>query len=337
MRGPVLATLIVVALGVAHLILPLPVGAQDRAPDTTPEVPGDRTPTRDATEPESEERGWLGIAFQDPADRRPGPGGRSARNDTRGRPDRPGVVVSGVLRGSPADRAGIRPGDVLVRLEGEPIGPRELGQRARNIRVGDSVRLTVRGSAGERRVELVAGRRPESIPPPLDPEVMARVDSIQEAVRQRLEALRERMRGDSGAEPTPWFLRPPRDTFDSDDAPPDPRDLRRGIAPDRPRVGVPPRPYSLGHEFVAGARMVALSDPLAEYFHVDRGVLTVNVLEGSPADEAGLRPGDVLVAVGSESVETVEEVRALLLDRRGRSVEIRIVRQGEERTIRLPS
>ncbi|MFP3949024.1 MAG: PDZ domain-containing protein, partial [Longimicrobiales bacterium] len=134
----------------------------------------------------------------------------------------------------------------------------------------------------------------------------------------------------------PWSLRPP-DAFDSGDGPPDRRGLRPGAPPDAPPRRRPPRPYSLGYEFVAGARVVALNDPLAEYFEVDRGVLTVDVLDGSPAQEAGLRPGDVIVAVGDEPVASVEDLRTILLGPRGRSVELEIVRQGEERRIRLPS
>lgn len=216
------------------------------------------------------------------------------------------------------------------------MGPRELDRRARGIRVGDSVTLVVRGPGGEREVELVAGPRPESVPPALDPEVMARVDSIQEAVRQRLDALRERMRSNREDEPAPWPPWPPG-AFDSNDGPPDRRNLRSGRRPDAPPLRRPPRPYSLGHDFVAGARMVALNDPLAEYFEADRGVLTVDVLDGSPAQEAGLRPGDVIVAVDDEEVETVEDLRSALMGRRGPAVELEIVRQGEVRTIRLPS
>lgn len=41
-----------------------------------------------------------------------------------------GVVVRAVVPGSPADRAGIRPGDVLAALAGEPVEDYRPLQRA---------------------------------------------------------------------------------------------------------------------------------------------------------------------------------------------------------------
>lgn len=267
-------------------------------------------------------RGWLGIGFREPG----------APGDSRS--TREGVLISGILRGSPAHRTGIRPGEILLRIDGEPIGPGRLAERARSIRVGDSVSLTLRGPSGMRQVVLVADERPESGPPALDPEVMARVDSVQEAVRRRLEALREEMRAGRDRDSSPWFGRPPGAPERGDR--PGRRDLRTRVPPEAP-FPRPARPYSLGADFVAGARMVALNEGLAEYFQVQGGVLTVEVLEGSPADESGLRPGDVVIAVEEREVGSVEELRAALLGRIGPEVELRVVRRGEAVEIRLPS
>lgn len=63
--------------------------------------------------------------------------------------DSKGAFVSDVTPGSPAARAGLRPGDVVTELQGEPIGsPTELAKALDEIPSGQVVRLTVeRGDA----------------------------------------------------------------------------------------------------------------------------------------------------------------------------------------------
>ncbi len=62
-----------------------------------------------------------------------------------------GLIVTSVDAGSPADRAGLKPRDVIVRIAGEPVRSNEdVRQRLVDNRAGDSVRLgIVRG--GETR------------------------------------------------------------------------------------------------------------------------------------------------------------------------------------------
>lgn len=38
-----------------------------------------------------------------------------------GLPDTEGALIAGVMRGSPADTAGVRPGDVLLSVDGKPV------------------------------------------------------------------------------------------------------------------------------------------------------------------------------------------------------------------------
>jgi putative serine protease PepD len=60
-----------------------------------------------------------------------------------------------VTAGGPADKAGIRPGDVILAVDGTPVtAPEELIVQVRAKAVGDSVTLTVRRDGGERRVRV---------------------------------------------------------------------------------------------------------------------------------------------------------------------------------------
>lgn len=61
------------------------------------------------------------------------------------------------------------------------------------------------------------------------------------------------------------------------------------------------------------------------------GVAVLGVVEGGPADEAGLRRGDVILMIGFKRVETVEEVKDAILEREpGEEVPLFIRRGFEE-------
>ena len=58
--------------------------------------------------------------------------------------DSVGIVVHSLVPGSPAEKAGLRPGDLILALEGEYIrSPEELTYRIRALRPGDEVNLTI--------------------------------------------------------------------------------------------------------------------------------------------------------------------------------------------------
>lgn len=70
----------------------------------------------------------------------------------------------------------------------------------------------------------------------------------------------------------------------------------------------------------------------------DRGVLVTQVVEGSPAWQAGLQPGDLIVAVEGKPVEQAGELRRELAGRRvGETLSLTLIRDGRamERQVRL--
>lgn len=67
---------------------------------------------------------------------------------------------------------------------------------------------------------------------------------------------------------------------------------------------------------------------------VDRGVLVVSVAPGSPAEQAGLMPGDIIVRFGGQEIARVSDLeQALRQHQPGDRVEIVINREGAERSI----
>lgn len=81
---------------------------------------------------------------------------------------------------------------------------------------------------------------------------------------------------------------------------------------------------------LAGGEFLTLSPELAASFEgVDGGLLVTRVLEGFPADELGLKAGDVVVRAGGEAVAGAADLRRALYQlARDGSVEITWVRKG---------
>ena len=83
-----------------------------------------------------------------------------------------------------------------------------------------------------------------------------------------------------------------------------------------------------GQSFVAGAQLQPLNPDLASYFHVEEGVLVTEVLEGTPAFDAGLLSGDVIVRIGGERVISLKDLR-FGIGYLERPLRLRIIRKGD--------
>lgn len=87
---------------------------------------------------------------------------------------------------------------------------------------------------------------------------------------------------------------------------------------------------------VAGAELTAMDPELAEYFRNAReGLLVLRVGRDTPAERAGLRPGDVIVDGNGRRLESTSELRALLSFPDPEPVRLRVVRKGRVRSITL--
>jgi len=191
-------------------------------------------------------RGWLGVVV------------KQVPSSVAGSPDlmeSPGALVSEVLSDSPAERAGIRPGDVILQFGGRPVREvRDLPRMVAETPVGseaemgiqrDGKAMTVRIRLGELREERLARLRPPEAPLGL--------------VVQ---------------------------------------DLTPELAKD---LGVPP----------------------------GQGIAVAHVSPGSPADEAGMRPGDVILEVNRRVVKARDEFATVLRQQSGESSLLFLVRRRE--------
>ena len=101
-------------------------------------------------------RGWIGVEVR----------GMSAAQARRlGLRDAHGVLVAEVLRGGPAQRAGLRAGDVLLELDGQAVDDAdELLDRVAALPPGGTASLEVLRAGKHRSLRVHVGLRP--LPPP---------------------------------------------------------------------------------------------------------------------------------------------------------------------------
>jgi serine protease Do/serine protease DegQ len=87
-----------------------------------------------------------------------------------------------------------------------------------------------------------------------------------------------------------------------------------------------------------GIEMLDLSPEIAKKLGVTTldGVVIAAVVAGSPAEKAGLRVRDIVVAINGRPIHSAAELRARLgLTAIGEEIELRLIRGGEARTLRI--
>jgi membrane-associated protease RseP (regulator of RpoE activity) len=215
-------------------------------------------------------------------------------------PEERGVLISGVADEGPARDAGLQEDDVIVswngdRIEGETQLRRILGETP----AGRAASLGVIRAGSERNITVELGHR-----------------------------------GGPGGEL--GF----RSGWDEDQA----IELREHLEKSREHLGdmrvhIGEMPHVMTFMSMRGGRLgvaiQTLDGQLAEYFGLDdrAGALITNVRDDSPAAAAGLKAGDVIVAVDGEDVESPSEVSRLVWDADAGPVAIRILRDRRERTV----
>ncbi|MGE6743050.1 DegQ family serine endoprotease [Allorhizobium pseudoryzae] len=76
-----------------------------------------------------------------------------------------GALVVAVTRGSPADKAGLKPGEVVLAVNAIPVEhPDALSYRLTTVGLGGTAALTVAEGRQERQLELALGAAPETVP-----------------------------------------------------------------------------------------------------------------------------------------------------------------------------
>jgi serine protease DegQ len=98
-------------------------------------------------------RGWIGV---EPQDITP----ELAESFALGR--KSGAIIAGVLKGGPADKAGIKPGDILIAVEGKPVtDTTDMLNLIAQLTPGTRAKMTVLRKSRETTLDVTVGKRPK--------------------------------------------------------------------------------------------------------------------------------------------------------------------------------
>ena len=211
-----------------------------------------------------------------------------------------GVGVTQVVKDSPAEKAGLRKDDVILRIDGENVNSvRKLNRLVSEMAPDHSVRITVSRGGAEQEITATIGKRSNS------------------------NLVRDLLSGEPkiwkwhGNDPKLWkFEGPFTEGFPDNEG-----DLT----------------FSLGNSRRIGVSTMALTKQLADYFGIagGKGVLVTSVTDDSPAAKAGVRAGDVITAVDGEAVDSSGDLSRVINRKKEGDVTFTIIRNKNQQTIQV--
>jgi len=207
-----------------------------------------------------------------------------------------GVGITEIVKGSPAEKAGLKKGDVILRFDNEAVtSVRKLNRLVGESSPDQTARLSISRGGSEQEVSVTLGKRTENsdtfrmIAPGgefgrINPQPMPRIEGFP-GLNQN---------GDNN-----FF-------------------------------------FNFGNNRRIGVSTQQLTKQLADYFGVkEGGVLITSVNEDSPAAKAGLRAGDIITAIDGENVAGSGDLSRAINKQKEGDVTLTVVRDKNQRTIRV--
>jgi len=206
-----------------------------------------------------------------------------------------GVGVTEVVKDSPAEKAGVRKDDVILRFDGESVtSVRKLTRLVSESSADQSVRLTISRGGAEQEVTATLSKR--------DFGGLLRAQVGKDGLRGQIED----------------------DVF---------RGLEKDFPKiEMGNLGDGNFVFAFGNRRI-GVGTQTLTKQLADYFGVSGGVLITSVSDNSPAAKAGLKAGDVITAIDGEKVSSPGDITRALGKKETGDVSLTVVRDRNTRTV----
>jgi len=208
-----------------------------------------------------------------------------------------GVGVTQVIKHSPAEKAGLRKDDVILRIDGENVtSVRKLNRLVSELAPDQSVRVTVSRGGAEQEITATIAKRNNS------------------------NMVGDLLRG----EPRIWKWEgdPKNFKFEGFDKFPESNgDMT----------------FFLGNSRRIGVSTVELTKQLAAYFGITggKGVLVTSVTDDGPAAKAGVRAGDVITAIDGEAVDSPGDISRVINRKKEGDITLTVIRNKAQQTIRV--
>ncbi|HWF88389.1 MAG TPA: PDZ domain-containing protein [Pyrinomonadaceae bacterium] len=213
-----------------------------------------------------------------------------------------GVGVTQVIKDSPAEKAGLRKDDVILRLDGENVSSvRKLNRLVSEMAPDQSVKVSFSRGGAEQEVTATIGKR------------------TNQSFANDVLPGGTRLWKWEGMDPKTFKWEGPLmnrgDLFGKNG------DLWIGLGNGR-RIGV---------------STMELTKQLADYFGIagGKGVLVTSVTDDGPAAKAGVRAGDVITAIDGEAVDSPGDISRAINRKKEGDVTLTIIRNKSQQTIHV--
>ncbi|HZS44859.1 MAG TPA: PDZ domain-containing protein [Blastocatellia bacterium] len=215
-----------------------------------------------------------------------------------------GVVVTRVIKDSPADKAGLKKDDIIVGFDNDQVtSVRKLNRLISEAAPGQKVNLSVTRDGSKQTLSVTMGKRQDY------PQVFTyngngfEVFNQAQEARDRVQAFRDQLQQNGQ-----WYSTDGNQFF-----------------------------FGPGVSRRIGVTTTELSEQLAEYFGVKdkHGLLIQTVSENSPASKAGLKAGDVITEVDGDKIETTGDLTRAINRKEDGEIKVTLVRNKSSMTVNL--
>jgi serine protease Do len=206
-----------------------------------------------------------------------------------------GVVIEEVQPDSPAEKAGLKPSDVIVEFGGEHVrSARQFGRLVQETPPGRAVKATITRDGQRKDLQITPSEAAGAAAFRGGDRFSVPLDDLSDNLRDL---------GRLGDHLPPFNF-----NFDFD--------LPGGLSGRR-----------------LGVSVDELTDQLASYFGAKDGLLVTSVTDGSAASRAGLKAGDVITSINGRTVRSRDDLVHELRDSTTEEITIGIVRDKKESSV----